>query len=158
MTSRNSSMFQPLQQLSLKTFFPNIMLLMLKLTSNNDHLSCHSYSLKVLRSKLIFIIKIEIVYNRKDKSEAIWILGEVRQNLHSAEWIFDERLSLRPVYRKFLKQLINKFNNTGNIKRTERPSYLQDKQIDIMSTSQVIAVCDLSSRTIQSVLKKTNSI
>lgn len=102
----------------------------------------------------------------EDKIEAVMIFGEAQRNYHAAERIFNERFPNRPVTRKYLRELIGKFQVTGsvgNAKRSGRPSLAEEKQIQIVAqmidnpmqpTSLVAADCDVSSKSVQNVLKR----
>lgn len=100
-----------------------------------------------------------------EKIEAIFIYGSNR-NFHDTERIFNERFPDRPICRKYLRDLVRKFTETGsvsNLKNQGRPSISEDKQIEIVaemvvnpgqSTSRVAEICDTSSASVKRVLKK----
>src|SRR6202042_2575462 len=102
----------------------------------------------------------------EDKVEAVLIFGEAQRNYHAAVRIFNERFPDRPITRKYLRELVQKFQTTGhvnNAKRSGRPSLAEEKQIEIVAqmivnplqpTSLVAAECEVSSKSVQRVLKR----
>lgn len=102
----------------------------------------------------------------QEKTEAVFIFAEANRNFHEAERIFNERFPDRPISRAYLRQLVQKFINTGSVqnrKNPGRPSISEDKQIQIVgemvvhsqqSTSHVAAICDVSATTVKKFLKR----
>lgn len=52
---------------------------------------------------------------REDKIELIYKYGQSGQNLHETERLFNEAHPDRPVCRKYVRELIHKFNTTGSV-------------------------------------------
>ena len=101
----------------------------------------------------------------EEKVEAIFIY-EATRNFHETERLFNERFPDRPICRKYLRELVNKFTTTGTVQDKKRPghkSILEEKQVQIIgeiienpqhSTPTVADICEVSTSTGWRVLNK----
>lgn len=102
----------------------------------------------------------------EEKVEAVLIFGEANRNYHQAVRIFNERFPDRPISRKYFRELVQKFLETGNVnekKKTGRPRITEDLELDIIGeiivnpTSTTAAVSEtygVARSTVQKYLKK----
>lgn len=101
-----------------------------------------------------------------DKVEMIFTFGASNENYHEAERRFNVAHPDRPVTRKYLRTLVNKFRLSGSISdapRSGRPPLGEDKQFEIVaqfiedpqqSTRSVANICDVSQGSVVRLLKK----
>ncbi|KAG8271403.1 hypothetical protein J6590_063459 [Homalodisca vitripennis] len=74
--------------------------------------------------------------SHEDKVEMIFTFGASNENYHEAERRFNLAHPDRPVTRKYLRTLVNKFREFGSIKdapRSGRPPLDGDKQFEIVA-------------------------
>lgn len=100
-----------------------------------------------------------------DKFEAVLIFGEAGRNFHLAVRMFNEKFPENPISRSYLRKLVNKLQVTGSLKdapRSGRPPLSEEKKVGIIaemvinpsqSTSAVAESCEVSSKSVQRVLK-----
>lgn len=113
-----------------------------------------------LLSKMVRIRPLE------EKTEAILIYAEAGRNFHEAERIFNDRFPDNPICRKYLRELVDKFQRTGSLLREKgsgRKSLPEEQQIQIVasvvnnpqqSTATVSRECNVSTTTVKKYLKK----
>nr|XP_022908794.1 uncharacterized protein LOC111420112 [Onthophagus taurus] len=100
------------------------------------------------------------------KIGGILIFARADRNVHETERQFNERFPEHPISRKYLRELVNKFLETGSVedrKRTGRRSISEDTQVQIltevvnanmMSSAAIASTCDVSPTTARKYLKK----
>lgn len=72
----------------------------------------------------------------EDKVEIIFLFGASQENFHETERRFNELHPDRPICRKYLRELIQKFRTTGsvaNVKNPGRPRMNEDVDFEIVS-------------------------
>lgn len=96
---------------------------------------------------------------------AVKVFYQSQNNAHEAVRLFNDRYPDKPIDRKYLRELMRKFEvtgNVGNVKRTGRPAVSEDKQIDILvdlqanpqqSTAELADQHDVPRSTVHKILK-----
>lgn len=104
----------------------------------------------------------------QERTEIIFLYGASQENYHETERRFNELHPERPVSRKYLRKLINKFRETGsvsNVKNPGRPKLPEDTEFEIVaefiehpqsSTRSVARTLRVSQRKVVTTLKSNH--